>query len=250
LHLPRLHLTTALLWLATACVAAPSQPSAPPELQIHGTTLLMPGARGRLTAWRPGDGQLREVAARWSLDGTAVSLTSGGEVTAERLGQATVRASYQDLVGTTTVHVVASVAGTWRGSILVVDCWPAVEGTTKGCEGQRGLTAPLVLNVSQRAAADNDNLSAVVDVFTPPAHGSFVGAVDSSGLFFLDGFVQRPDGSLSGAARFRWTLENNQLVPFKVNGQVEDRIDVQLSVRTGSSSALVNEIWQLGSMIR
>jgi hypothetical protein len=245
-----LQLAAAVLCLATGCTG-PFQPSTPPELQIRGTMLLMPGARGRLTAWRPGDGQLREVAARWTAEGDAVSLSPEGVVTAKHLGYTKVRASYQDLVGAGTVEVVASVAGIWRGSIAVVDCWQSVASSPDPCDGRRGLTAPLVLDVSQSVTAENhDNLRAAVDVFNPPAHGSFIGAVDSSGFFFLDGFVQRPDGSLSGGVRFRWQLENNQLVPFRADAQVEDRIYVQLSVRTGSASADVTETWQLLPMVR
>jgi len=252
MSLSRLTVAAAAIGLTTACVGAPSQPSRPPELNIRGTTLLMQGARGRLTAFQPGGGELREVAARWTVDGNAVFVTDSGSVIAEHLGRATVTASYKDLVGTTTVHVVASVAGTWRGSILVVDCWPTPESATSACEGQTGLTAPVVLNVSQRTAADNyDNLTAEVDVFTPPAHGSFIGAVDSSGLFFLEGNIERPDRSLSaGGVRFRWTLENNQLVPFNVNGEVDDRIGVQLVVGNGSRAVVANETWQLLPMTR
>jgi hypothetical protein len=251
--LPQLVSATVVLCMATACVTQemPSRPSRNPHLEIRGTTLLMPGARGRLTAWLPGNGQVREVQAKWAAEGDAVSVTPNGIVTARRLGQATVRATYQDLTGAAPVQVVASVAGIWRGSITVVDCWQTVQTAPDPCDGRRGLIAPLVLNVTQNATADlYDNLRATVDVFTPPARGSFIGAVDSSGLFFLDGYVQRPDDSLSGGVRFRWQLENNQLVPFIIDGRVDDSVDVQLSVRVRATAVLINEIWKLSTMVR
>jgi hypothetical protein len=251
--LPPLGAAAVALCLATACVTQevlPSRPSRNPDLEIRGTTLLMPGARGRLTAWLPGNGQVREVRARWAAEGDAVSITTDGIVTGRRLGQATVRAFYEDLTGVVPVQVVASVAGNWRGSITVVDCWQTVETAPDPCERRRGLVAPLVLNVTQNATADlYDNLRATVDVFTPPARGSFIGAFDSSGLFFLDGNVERPIDSLSGAVRFRWMLENNQLVPFTIDGRVEDS-DVQLSLRVGATTVLINEIWKLSTMVR
>ena len=210
----------------------------------------MPGARGRLTAWLPGDGQLREVRARWSADGDAVSIAADGTVTGRHFGHATVRGEYQGFAGSAIAHVVTSVAGSWRGSITVVDCWQTVETPPNPCERRRGLTAPLVLNVTQRATADlYDNLRATVDVFAPPARGSFVGAVDSSGLFFLDGYVERPGDALSGAVKLRWNLENGRLVPFTIDGQPDDRVDVQLSVRIGAATIAFNEIWQLSTMI-
>jgi hypothetical protein len=252
MHLPRLQLAVIVVCLTTGCVGSGGLgPSRPPDLEIRGTTLLMPGAQGRLTAWQPTERGRREVAAQWTVEGDVVSISTSGRLIAKHPGTATVRASHDDLVGTTTVHVVTSVAGTWRGSIRVVDCWPTTPSTAKACEGRNGLTAPLVLEVSQLEAADNyDNLRATVHVFTPPAHGSFIGAVDSTGLFFLEGPFERPDRSLSGYVKFRWTLENNRLVPFKVDGQVEDRIDVQLTVGKGPDSVLVNEIWELLPVIR
>lgn len=244
-------LAAAALGAAIACaIPLPSQPSGYRELQIRGTTLLMPGARGRLTAWLPGNGQLRDVQARWTAEGDAVSITSDGTVTGRHFGHATVRAEYQGVAGTGVVHVVASVAGTWRGSITVLDCWQTVETSPSPCEGRRGLTAPLVLAVIQRETADlYDNLRAAVDIFAPPARGNFIGAVDSSGLFFLEGAVERPGDGLSGAVKFRWNLDNGRLVPFAIDGQRDDLVDVQLSVRIGAATIAFNEIWQLSTMI-
>src|SRR5262245_6314622 len=115
-------LVAAALAAATAC-ALPTRPSGAAELDIRGTTLLTPGARGQLVALLPSNGQLRDVRARWAGDGDAISLSTDGRVTGVRLGRATVRAEYQGLTGSTTVHVVGDVAGTWRGSIAVLDCW-------------------------------------------------------------------------------------------------------------------------------
>jgi hypothetical protein len=247
----RLASVAALCGVAACVGPVPLRPSTSPELQIQGTTLLMVGGRGRLTAWRPGGGELREVDATWTSDSDAISLTRDGRVTALRLGAASVQAQFEDLVGTGTVHVVGSVAGIWRGSIAIVQCWQPIETVPDPCEGRRGGTAPLVLNVTQKAAADlYDNLRATVEVFEPPATGSFVGAVDSSGLFFLEGYVQRPADSLGGAVRLRWQLDGDRLVPFTADGRVEDTIDVQLTVRTGSDVSLVSEIWQLSTMTR
>jgi hypothetical protein len=73
----------------------PSNPSPTDQLEIRGTTLMMVGGRGRLTAWQFTDGDLREVAATWTADNDVVTLTSNGLVTARRLGNATVHARYQ-----------------------------------------------------------------------------------------------------------------------------------------------------------
>ena len=244
----------AIVCAAAACTL-PLEPSAPtpdPQLEIRGTTLLMVGGRGRLSAWEADNGDLREVHATWRADGDAVSLTSNGTITARHPGQALVRASYRDRTGTATVHVVTSAAGTWRGSITVVDCWRTTDIGPESCQGRLGLTAPLVLEVTHSAAADHyDNLRAVVKVFTPPATGSFIGAVDSSGLFFLDGYVERPGDSLGGAVKFRWQREtDDRLIPSTLHAQADDRVDVLLSLRIGSTAQTFNEIWQVSAMTR
>ena len=247
----RLAVAVPVLVAAAAC-AVPGLPAAPHpgQLEIRGTTLLMLGGRGRLTAWQARDGQLREVRATWTVDGDAVSVTGGGVVAARALGPATVRAQYDDISGVTTVHVVDSVAGTWRGSINVVDCWQSVPTSPDPCRGRVGTTAPLVLRVTQSASADlYDNLRAAVDVFTPPASGSFVGAVDSSGLFFLDGHVERGSDGLSGGVQLRWQRENDRLVPWTLNARGDDRIDVRLSMRVGGPGSF-DETWQLSPMTR
>ncbi|HSC30035.1 MAG TPA: hypothetical protein VLD67_22330 [Vicinamibacterales bacterium] len=248
---PRRSVVAAVVCAAASCgiPSPPTQPSGVQELEIRGTTLLMVGAQGRLTAWQAADGQLREVQATWTADGDAISIASNGVVTGRRLGQAIIRAGYRDVAGSATVHVVTSVAGTWRGTITVLDCWQPVESSPGPCQGRRGMAAPLVLQVSQSATADlYDNLRATVEVFTPPATGSFIGALDSSGLFILEGHVERPGDSLGGAVKLRWQLEGERLVPFTVNGQIEDTIDVLLSVGTGSNATLFREIWRLSSM--
>jgi hypothetical protein len=240
---------------ALAACTLPLEPSAPtpePELEIRGTTLLMAGGRGRLSAWQGDSGDVREVNATWRAEGDAVSLTSNGAITGRHPGRAVVRATYRDRTGTATVHVVTSAAGTWRGSITVVDCWRTTDTVPESCEGRIGLTAPLVLEVIHSAAADHyDNLRAVVKVFTPPATGSFFGAVDSSGLFFLEGYVERQADSLGGALKFRWQREtDDRLIPFTLHAQANDRVDVQLSLRIGSTPQTLNEIWQLSAMTR
>ena len=252
-HALRLVAAAAVLYAAAACgMPLPSAPPPPPrQLEIRGTTLLMLGGRGRLTAWQPGNGGPREVRARWTVEGDAVSVTSGGVVAARALGPAIVRADYDDFAGVTTVHVVDSVAGTWRGSITVVDCWQSVPTSPDPCKERVGVTAPLVLRVTQSASADMfDNLRAAVDVFTPPATGSFVGAADSSGLFFLDGYVERGLDGLSGAVRLRWQRDNDRLLPWTLNAQGDDRLSVGLSVRIAGVHIPFDEIWQLSPMTR
>lgn len=251
--LPAFGAVAASLCCATAgCgeLPAPTAPSSPSELAIRGTTLLMPGHSGTLTAWLAENGNLREVAATWSTDGDIVSLTSAGAVTANRLGGALVRARYGTHEGQQTVHVVTSIAGTWRGSITVVDCWGGNGAMFDPCRERRGLVAPIVIDVTQSATADNfDNLRATVGVLTPPATGGFVGATDSSGQVFLDGYVERPGDLLGGALKLRWMLDAGRLVPFVDHPISPDMLDVQLSVRT-PSPALVHEAWRLSAMSR
>ena len=103
----RLAAAASLLYAAAGCGMSqlPAAPRAG-ELEIRGTTLLMLGGRGRLTAWQARSGELREVRATWTVEGDAVSVTSGGVVVARALGPAIVRAHYDDFLGVTTVHVV------------------------------------------------------------------------------------------------------------------------------------------------
>jgi hypothetical protein len=254
MHIRLLRLTTAALALcaATACgmPVLPSGPSSVAPLAIRGTTFMMVGGRGTLTAWQIEDGHAREVAARWTAEGDAISITSGGVVAARRLGHAIVHAQYDDHTGTDTVHVVTTVAGTWRGSVSVVDCWQVTVSGPDPCESRRGLTAPLVLTVSQSAAAELGNLTATIAVFTPPATGRFVGLLDSYGTFFLQGYVERPADGLYGGVTFRWQLDGEKLVPMTINDTVDDTVDVGLSNRNGAGSVSFNEKWKISALTR
>lgn len=241
----------ALLCALSACGELPlTQPSPPSQLEIRGTTLLMPGSRGRLTAWLPDGGRMREVTATWTADGDGISLTRDGAVTAHRLGGVTVHARFEDHAGVQTVHVVPSVAGTWRGSIAVVECSPQPGAAGEPCRGRAGLTAPITVAITQSATADNfDNLRATIQVFTPPATGSFIGATDSSGQVFLDGAVERPGDGLSTGLKLRWMMEDGRLVPFIDSPRGPDLLDVLLSARL-PAQMVVGEVWRLSSLTR
>src|SRR5262245_15941778 len=223
----------ALICALTGCGELPlTEPSPPSQLEIRGTTLLMPGSRGKLSAWLSDHAQLREVSATWRAESDAISITASGLVTANHVGGVTVHARFDDHDGVGMVHVVSSVAGTWRGTIDVVDCWPQPGAPADPCQGRVGLNAPIAVTITQSATADNfDNLRASVQVFTPPATGSFIGATDSSGQVFLDGAVARPGDDLSGAMKLRWMLEENRLVPFADSPRGADVFDVLLSTR-------------------
>lgn len=236
----------------TAC-GLPSLPSELPglrDLEIRGTTLLMPGSNGRLTAWLPDDRGSREVQATWTAEGDAISITSDGRIVAQRPGGAIVRADYEHRTGSKTVHVVDSIAGVWRGSITVLDCWDGVGTSPSPCQGRRGLTAPLVLDVTQSATAEHFNLQATAAIFTPPATGTLTGAVDSNGVVYLAGRVERPGDSLGGLVNLRWLLGNGELVPSLISGLTENRFDLELSVRYGSSTTLFHEVWELHPLVR
>ena len=252
MHIRPLRLTTAAVALCTtmACgmPALPSGPSSPAPLEIRGTTFMMVGGRGTLTAWQIKDGQAREVAARWTAEGDAISITGGGGIAARRLGHAVVHADYDGHTGREIVHVVTSVAGIWRGSVSVVDCWQSTVTTPDPCQGRRGLTAPLVLTVSQSAAAELGNITATIAVFTPPATGPFVGLLDSAGTFFLQGYVERPADGFSGGMTFRWQLDGERLVPWMINDIADDTIHVGLSSRI--SPGLFNEEWKISALTR
>ena len=254
MHIRRLHPTMAAVAIcaATACgMPVPtSGPSPVVPLEIRGTTLMMIGGRGTLTAWQIEDGHAREVAAKWTADGDAISITSGGVVAARRLGHAIVHAQYDDHRGTETVHVVTSVAGIWRGSLSVIDCWQVTASAPDPCEGRRGLIVPLVLTVSQSAAAELGNLTATIAVFTPPATGRFVGLLDSHGTFFLQGYVERAGDGLFGGVTFRWQLEGEKLVPMTINETLDDTVDVGLSSRSGAGSVSFNERWKISALTR
>jgi hypothetical protein len=254
MHIRRLHpaMAAVAICAATACgMPLPaSRPSPVMPLEIRGTTLMMIGGRGTLTAWQLEGGHAREVAARWTADGDAISITSGGVVSARRLGHAIVHAQYDDQRGTETVHVVGSVAGTWRGSLSVIDCWQVTASAPDPCKGRRGLISPLVLTVSQSAAAELGNLTATIAVFAPPATGRFVGLLDSHGTFFLQGYVERAVDGLYGGVTFRWQLDGDKLVPMTINETVDDTVDVALSTRSGGGSASFSEMWKISALTR
>jgi hypothetical protein len=241
----------ALICALTACAELPlTEPSPPSQLEIRGTTLLMPGSRGKLTAWLSDHGQLREVTATWNADGDAISITSNGVVTANHLGGVRVHARFDDHDGVQMVHVVSSIAGTWRGTIAVLDCWTQSGPAGDPCRERIGLNAPIAVTITQSATADNyDNLRATVQVFTPPATGSFIGATDSSGQVFLDGSVARPGDGLTGDLKLRWMLEENQLVPFGDGPRGADRLDVLLSTRLPASGSF-GETWRMSALSR
>jgi hypothetical protein len=241
----------ALISALAACGELPlTEPSPPSQLEIRGTTLLMPGSRGKLTAWLSDHGQLREVTATWSADGDAISITGNGVVTANHLGGVTVHARFDDHDGVQMVHVVSSVAGTWRGTIAVLDCWTQSGPAADPCREHVGLNAPIAVTITQSATADNyDNLRATVQVFTPPATGSFIGATDSSGQVFLDGAVVRPGDGLTGALKLRWMLEENRLVPFGDGPRGADMLDVLLSTRLPASGSF-GETWRMSALSR
>ena len=248
----------AAVMMAVVCAIAacsvpspPTAPSGPSALQIQGTTLLMIGGRGQLMALESTEDGLRRVPATWTAEGDAVAVTSSGAVVGKAHGRTIVRAHYGDRAGETTVHVVPGVAGTWRGSITVVDCWQTVRTDPDPCAGRLGVSGPLVLTVTQSASADQfDNLRATVDVFTPPAVGSFVGALDSTGLFFLDGHIERVADGLAGGVEFRWQLDGDRLVPSTLHPLGDDKIDVALSIREGPLSTTVLQLWQVSSVTR
>jgi hypothetical protein len=252
MHIRLLRQMTAAVALCTAMACGmpvslgPS--SGPPPLEIRGATLMMVGGRGTLTAWQIKDGQAREVSARWTAEGDAISITSGGAFVARRLGNAIVHANYEDHTGTAMVHVVTSVAGIWRGSVTVLDCWQSTVTAPDPCESRRGLTAPIVLTVSQSASAELGNITATIAVFTPPASGPFVGLLDSAGTFFLQGYVERPSDGLFGGFSFRWQLDGERLAPMIINGTVDDIIGVGLTSRI--SPGAFTETWKMSELTR
>ena len=240
-----------LIGALAACGELPlTEPSSPSQLEIRGTTLLMPGSRGKLTAWLSEHGQVREVTPTWSADGDAISLASNGTVTANHVGGVTVHARFDDHSGVQTVHVVSSVAGIWRGTVAVVDCWPQSRPAVDPCQGRVGLNALIAVSITQSPTADNyDNLRATVQVLIPPATGSdFIGATDSSGQVFLDGTVVRPADGLAGALKLRWMLEENRMVPFGDNPKGADMLDVLLSTRLPAST--FGETWRMSALTR
>ena len=116
------------------------------------------------------------------------------------------------------------------------------------CQGRRGLTTPLVLTVSQSAAAELGNITATISVFTPPATGPFVGLLDSGGTFFLQGYVERPSDGLFGGFSFRWQLDGERLVPMIINDTVDDMLNVVLSNRISPGS--FTETWKISALTR
>ena len=104
--------------------------------------------------------------------------------------------------------------------------------------------------VSQSAAAELGNLTATIAVFTPPATGPFAGLLDSSGTFFLQGYVERPSDGLFGGVTFRWQLDGEKLVPMTINDTVDDTVDVGLSSRNGAGSVSFNEKWKISALTR
>ena len=84
---------------------------------------------------------------------------------------------------------------------------------------------------------------------TPTLARTLVGALDSSGFFFLEGDIERSADGLSGFVAFKWQLEDDRLVPFTRHVLGDDKIDVQMTSR-GMPATSFNEIWQLSNVTR
>lgn len=69
-------------------------------------------------------------------------------------------------------------------------------------------------------------------------------------MVYLAGRLERPEDSLGGLVNFRWLLGNGELVPSLISGLTETRFDLELSVRYGSSTTLVHEVWELSPLVR
>jgi hypothetical protein len=230
------------------CVALPShgQPSEP-QLEIRGPNHLQVGQQARLTVLGTGGSTLQR--ATWSIEGTAASIASDGTLTARSLGHATVRAVANGSSGEYPVAVVPNVAGVWRGSVTVVDCYREQGSGGDPCDQRRELPHPLVLTISQRpSSSPPEQIDVVVSVqaFTPPASGTFYGALDGIGTVFMQGSLERATEYLAaGGVTLLMQLDGNRMESFE--GRL---VDVGVALRNADGGQSLRERWRLSSIVR
>jgi hypothetical protein len=186
------------------------------------------------------------VSASWTADGDAIKITSGGVVTALRIGFATVRATANDRAGSGAflVSVVPNLAGTWRGTITVAYC-ERVRGEGADPCGQRsGIVQPLVLAISQvMSSSDQVDLIIAAEAFTPPAKGTIPGAVDSSGAIFIQGVLVRSADQFDVRPTIRAQLTGTRIEPF-------EQVEVMVTMHYAGIQQSLREVWQLSALVR
>jgi hypothetical protein len=227
---------------------APSGQRSEPRLEIRGPNHLQVGQQGNLTAWRA-DGNTWQQRATWSIDGTAASIAPDGTLTARNIGVATVRATANGAMGEYPIDVVPNIAGVWRGSFTIVDCYREQGGGGDPCDQRRGVSQPLVFAISQLpSSSPPEQIDVIVSAqaFAPPASGTFYGVLDGTGTVFLQGSLERVTEYLAaGGVTLLMHLEGNRLESFE--GRL---VEVGVALRNAGGEQSLRERWRLSPIVR
>lgn len=226
--------------------AAPGQPFEA-RLEIRGPNHLQVGQQAKLTAL--GAGGIALQRPTWSIDGTAASIASDGTLTARTLGHATVRASGSGVIGEYLIAVVPSIAGAWRGSLTVVDCYREQGDGDDPCDNRRGVQQPLAFTIAQRpSSSPPEQIDVIVSVqaFAPPANGTFYGALDGIGTVFLQGSLERTNEYFAaGGVTLLMRVDGDRMESFEGRP-----VDVGVALRNADGGQSLRERWRLSSIVR
>ncbi|MBP7568729.1 MAG: Ig-like domain-containing protein [Acidobacteria bacterium] len=179
-----------------ACNSKPSTPASPSET-VTGLTIspatdfLKLKATERFTATaRLGDGNTRDVTARWSSDAVHIATVDGGGlVTAVGVGSATIVADYEGQRATRLIQVLPDYAGRWAGEFVVGECSVSGAFQAQWCQQIRASSPfPARLDLVQTRNAISGSWTLQED-----ATSTVTGTVESNGTLRLQGSVHRGD---------------------------------------------------------
>ena len=205
----------AIMLAAAACDHPPTQPTTvvpdtkPTLLTITpATSLLKVGGSETFSAFAVfPDGSGQSVAAQWSIDQSAVAtVQSTGVLMAVGAGMATITATYRERSASRSLRVIPDYAGTWEGTVTVVEC----------VDGDPGLCTPapccLPVYVPGRTCAleailayrDEQVTGFITNLTVGPVGVPSSGTIDLDGTLTLNGILRQSDSLGSFETRIDW----------------------------------------------
>jgi hypothetical protein len=205
----------AIMLAAAACDHPPTQPTTvvpdtkPTLLTITpSTSLLKVGTSETFSAFAVfPDGSGQSVVAQWSIDQSAVAMVqSTGVLTALGAGAATITARYRERSASQSLRVIPDYAGTWEGTIAVVEC---VDGDPGVCTPApccppiyvpgRTFAMAVILALREEHVTGFITNSSVGPVAVPST-----GTIDLDGTLTLEGILRSSDSLGSYETRIDW----------------------------------------------
>jgi hypothetical protein len=217
----------AIMLATAACDRPPTQPTTvvpdtkPTLLTITpARSLLKVGASETFSAFAVfPDGSGQTVAAQWSIDQSAVAtVQSTGVLTAVGAGMATITASYRERSASRSLRVIPDYAGTWEGTVAVVDCLDGDPGicTPTPCRALGvcppvyvpGRTCAIVATLADR---DEHMTGFITNLSLGPVGVPSTGTIDLAGTLTLNGVLRQSDSLGSYETRIDWktTLDSS-----------------------------------------